>query len=64
MSRRIFRATAALVSLISFSTITAAAPPLRIAYPTFPPFHFIDANGAMAGFFYEILKTALQERMG
>ncbi|NTW36703.1 MAG: amino acid ABC transporter substrate-binding protein [Syntrophobacteraceae bacterium] len=64
MSRRMFWATTVLVSLISFSTTTAAAPPLRIAYPTFPPFHFIDANGAMAGFFYEIMTTALHERMG
>jgi polar amino acid transport system substrate-binding protein len=37
---------------------------LRTAYPNFPPFHFVDEKGAMAGFFYEIIAEALERRMG
>ena len=37
---------------------------LRLAYPNFPPFHWAKENGAMAGFFYEIITEALEKRMG
>jgi polar amino acid transport system substrate-binding protein len=37
---------------------------VRIAYPAFPPFHWVRENGEMAGFFYEIVTEALQRRMG
>lgn len=38
--------------------------PLRIAYPSFPPFHWVKEDGKMAGFFYEIITEAVQRRMG
>ena len=38
--------------------------PLRIAFPDFPPFHWIDDHGRMKGFFYEIITEALDKRMG
>lgn len=41
-----------------------AQEPLRIAYPEFPPFHWRDGQGRMAGFFYEIIVEAVQRRMG
>jgi polar amino acid transport system substrate-binding protein len=37
---------------------------LRIAYPTFPPFHWLDENGRMTGFFFQIVQEALEKRMG
>jgi polar amino acid transport system substrate-binding protein len=41
-----------------------AQPRLRIAYPYFPPFHWLTENNVMAGFFYEIMTEALEKRMG
>jgi len=41
-----------------------AEPPLRIAYPDFPPFHYTDKQGNLHGFFYEIINEAVQNRMG
>lgn len=37
---------------------------LRIAYPYFPPFHWMNEKSEMTGFFYEILTEALEKRMG
>lgn len=37
---------------------------LRLAYPTFPPFHWADENGVLNGMFYEIVSEALEKRMG
>ncbi len=37
---------------------------LRIAFPSFPPFHWIDEHGIKKGFFYEIMHEALDKRMG
>lgn len=50
--------------LFSVSSAVNAQSTLRIAYPTFPPFHWAKANGEMTGFFYEIINEALQKRMG
>lgn len=41
-----------------------AGGPLRIAYPEFPPFHWRDPQGRMAGFFYEIVTEAVERRLG
>jgi polar amino acid transport system substrate-binding protein len=41
-----------------------AQEPLRIAYPEFPPFHWRDGQGRMAGFFHEIIVEAVQRRLG
>jgi polar amino acid transport system substrate-binding protein len=41
-----------------------AQPPLRIAFPSFPPFHWIDEQGKINGFFYEIIVEALDKRIG
>jgi polar amino acid transport system substrate-binding protein len=56
--------------LITFSmlffhilTIAYAQNPLRIAYPTFPPFFWATENGEMKGFFYEIITEAVEKRM-
>ncbi|MBM9512945.1 substrate-binding periplasmic protein [Desulfogranum marinum] len=45
-------------------TTNAEQQPLRIAYPTFTPFHWIDESGEMKGIFYDIITEALQKRMG
>jgi len=37
---------------------------MRMAYPTFPPFHWADESGALKGFLYEIVTEALEKRMG
>jgi len=37
---------------------------LRIAYPDYPPFHWMKENGEMSGFFYEIISEALGKKMG
>ena len=42
----------------------AAAPPLRIAYVDFPPFHWVGKDGRMTGFFYDIITEALEKEMG
>lgn len=41
-----------------------AQPTLRIAYPKFPPFHWVNEKGELTGFFHEILTEALERRMG
>ena len=41
-----------------------AQPPLRIAFPIFPPFHWIDKEGHVTGFFYDIIVEALDKKMG
>lgn len=41
-----------------------AREPLRIAYPEFPPFHWRDGQGRMAGFFHAIIAEAVERRMG
>lgn len=43
----------------------AAGPaPVRVAYPEFPPFHWRDQQGRMQGFFHEIIREALERRLG
>lgn len=37
---------------------------LQLVYPTFPPFHWRDADGIMHGIFYEIITEALEHRLG
>ncbi len=50
--------------LFILSTTAYAQIRLRMAYPAFPPFHWVKDNGEMAGFFYEIITESLQKRMG
>jgi polar amino acid transport system substrate-binding protein len=61
-----FRKSAIVIALLLWLTAAAAGAEtrLRIAYPYFPPFHWMDEQGAMRGFFYEILTEALERRMG
>jgi polar amino acid transport system substrate-binding protein len=63
-----FRKTAFLIFtatlFLIMSSIVNAQDLLRIAYPAFPPFHWIKENGEMTGFFYEIITEALEKRMG
>lgn len=42
----------------------AGPGPVRVAYPEFPPFHWRDPQGRMQGFFYEIIREALERRLG
>lgn len=42
----------------------AGPAPLRVAYPEFPPFHWRDEQGRMQGFFYEIIREAVERRLG
>jgi len=37
---------------------------LRIAYPHFPPFHWLNEKNEMAGVLYEFMTDALEKRMG
>jgi polar amino acid transport system substrate-binding protein len=53
-----------LLPLLLLSTTAYAQIRLRMAYPAFPPFHWVKDNGEMAGFFYEIITESLQKRMG
>ena len=55
-----------LTGILLFVTSSAAFAQmrLRVAYPVFPPFHWVKENGEMAGFFYEIISEALEKRMG
>lgn len=39
-------------------------PPLRIAFPEFPPFHWHVADGRVKGIFHDMLVEALEKRMG
>jgi polar amino acid transport system substrate-binding protein len=54
----------AVIIIVMISPIAIADTTLRIAYPVFPPFHWVDENSEMKGFFYEILTEALEKRMG
>lgn len=50
--------------LLGTAVATAEAQTLlRIAYPAFPPFHWVREDGAMTGLFYDILTEALEKRM-
>lgn len=40
-----------------------AKEPLRIAYPEFQPFHYINADNNLTGLFYDILTESLHNRM-
>jgi polar amino acid transport system substrate-binding protein len=57
-----------LILLVGLSTIFAlpasAREALRIAYPIFPPFHWVNGQGQMQGLFYDIIAEALEKRMG
>jgi polar amino acid transport system substrate-binding protein len=61
-----FRKTAIWIGILLWMTTSAveAQTRLRIAYPYFPPFHWMNEKGEMAGFFYEIISEALEKRMG
>ena len=52
------------IILLFGASAFAAKRPLFIAYPDFWPFFTQDADGTMTGFFYDIVNTALSERMG
>ncbi|MHC1727554.1 MAG: substrate-binding periplasmic protein [Syntrophobacteraceae bacterium] len=54
----------ALAAIFLFVSTAQPQTPLRIAYPSYPPFHWVKEDGAMAGFFYEIITEALVNRMG
>lgn len=49
---------------LSFQAPVCATEPLRIAYPTFAPFHYVNEEGKLSGFFYEIITEAVQNRLG
>jgi polar amino acid transport system substrate-binding protein len=51
-------------TLLILSSMVEAQTTLRIAYPKFPPFHYINEKGDLTGFFFEIITEALQHRMG
>ena len=63
--RRGTTAIACLVSvIIFFSCRIHAAEPLRMAYPTFAPFHYLNEKGEMEGLFYDIITEAVEKRLG
>lgn len=53
----------AMLLLVPASLLNAQGA-LRIAYPSFPPFHWVNETGEMTGFFHEIITEALVKRMG
>jgi polar amino acid transport system substrate-binding protein len=61
-----FRKTALFAGILFWMVISSADAQtrLRIAYPYFPPFHWVNEKSEMAGFFYEIITEALETRMG
>lgn len=64
MARKIVRWVWILFSVFFQPLCGHAQPPLRIAFATFPPFHWIDQEGHTSGFFYDIIVEALGKRMG
>lgn len=61
-----FRKAALFVAILFWMATSAADAQtrLRIAYPYFPPFHWMNEKSEMTGFFYEIISEALEKRMG
>jgi polar amino acid transport system substrate-binding protein len=59
-----FRSIGPILLCLILPSLSQGQPPMRIAYPTFPPFHWTDESGALKGFFYEIVSEALEKRMG
>jgi polar amino acid transport system substrate-binding protein len=47
-----------------FPIPASAREALRIAYPVFQPFHWVNDQGQMQGLFYDIITEALEKRMG
>lgn len=37
---------------------------LRISYPPFPPFHYLNQKGELEGIFYDIITEAVENRLG
>jgi polar amino acid transport system substrate-binding protein len=64
MFRKIALFIFATMFILTSASIVNAKTLLRIAYPTFPPFHWAKDDGKMTGFFYEIISEALEKRMG
>jgi len=64
MTHRIIKLAWVLIYLLFLPPCSYGQAPLRIAYLQFPPFHWIDGNGEMKGFFYDIMTEALDKRMG
>lgn len=66
--RRVNRITCALLLLallpMIFPIPASAREALRIAYPVFQPFHWVNDQGQMQGLFYDIITEALEKRMG
>jgi polar amino acid transport system substrate-binding protein len=52
------------ILLFTASSAAYAQSALRIAYPAYPPFHWMKENGKMSGFFYEIISEALGGKKG
>lgn len=63
MAIRKFLWAVALILLLTIPPQIHAQPPLRIAFPDFHPFHWIDDEGRKKGFFYDIITEALDKRM-
>ena len=53
-----------LLGLIMLLCPAYAVEPLRMAYPTFAPFHYLNENGEMEGLFYDIITEAVEKRLG
>lgn len=53
-----------LVALFICSPAVRAETTLKIAYPSFVPFHYSDESDNLTGFFYEIMTEALENRLG
>lgn len=66
-NRRFWNYILAAVTLLILNSAAAYGSygtPLRVAYPSFKPFHYMDEGGELKGFFYDIVTEALQVRMG
>lgn len=64
MHKKTFFSFLSALLLLFPASLLNAQDPLRIAYPNFPPFHWLNEKGEMTGFFYEIMTEALARRMG
>ncbi len=60
---RIHLAVFLVAGLLALPFPAQAQPPLRIAYPEFPPFHWTDGHGHLTGFFHDMIREALEKRM-
>mgnify|MGYP001549118521 CR=1 FL=1 len=63
-NRARFTIISAILLFLSAYGLASADAPLRIAYPIFKPFHYIDGKGELTGLFHDIISETVNKRLG